>query len=248
MSPIELATIMAAGFAAGGVNAVVGSGSLISFPTLVALGFPPVIANVTNNVGVLGGSITSTIGYRAELRGQLRRCLLFGVATTLGAVVGALLLLRLPGSVFETVVPALILFACTLLAANRWLAARLVGVRARHLGMVGWIGVFLTGIYGGYFGAAQGVILVALLALVLDEDLQRINGLKNVLAGLGNLVSALLFVVIADIHWGVAGLIAAGSIVGGHVGARYGRRIPSEFLRWTVVGVGVVVAVYMLFD
>lgn len=246
MSPLEATAIAAAGVAAGGINSIVGSGSLLTFPALLAGGYPPVLANVSNTVGICGGSFSSVYGYRRELQGQWRRALGFSSATLLGAVIGVVLLLKLPGSVFEAVVPLLILVACALVAVQPWLSRRLSGVHARHLGIAGWIGVFLTGIYGGYFGAAQGVILMAILALVVDDDLQRVNGLKNVLAAIANIVSAVLFIAIIDVAWTAALIIVAGSLVGGQIGSRYGRRIPPQVLRWTIVVVGTAVAVVML--
>ncbi len=246
LSPLEAIGILAAGFAAGGMNTVVGSGSLITFPTLLAFGFPPVVANVSNTVGLALGGGSGAVGYRRELKGQLRRCLTFGTATTIGALIGGVLLLTLPGSVFAAVVPALILFACALITVQPVLVRRLTRERGHGLSIIGLAGVLLTGIYGGYFGAAQGVILIALLGIVLEEHLQRLNALKNVLAGLANVVAALLFISVTHVAWGAAGLLAAGSIVGAQVGAHYGRRIPAQVLRWTVVGVGTTVAIVLL--
>lgn len=246
MSPLHAVALTAAGVAAGGINTIVGSGSLLTFPALLAVGYPPVLANVSNTVGVCGGTISGTFGYRRELVGQRSRVLAFGSASLLGAVIGVILLLRLPGDVFESVVPVLILLACVLVAVQPWLSRRLAGAHARHLGAAGYVGVFLTGIYGGYFGAAQGVILMALLTLVIDDDVQRLNGLKNVLAGIVNVVSAVLFICITDIAWVGALLVLFGALVGGQLGAHYGRRIPPQVLRWIIVVVGTTVALIML--
>ncbi|MCL2542670.1 MAG: sulfite exporter TauE/SafE family protein [Nocardioidaceae bacterium] len=246
MSPIQAVAVTAAGVVAGGVNTIVGSGSLLTFPTLLAVGYSPVVANVSNTVGICGGTISGTFGYRRELRGQRRRALGFGSASLLGAIVGVVLLLRLPGSVFASVVPVLILLACALIAAQPWIARRLAGVRTQHLGIAGYVGIFLTGVYGGYFGAAQGVILMALLGLVMDDDLQRLNALKNVLAGIVNVVAAVLFIALTHVAWTAALLILAGSLVGGRIGAHYGRRIPPQVLRWTIVVVGTAVGLIML--
>lgn len=237
--------IIAAGFAAGGINTIVGSGSLVTFPTLLAFGYAPVLANVTNTVGITAGSISGVVGYRRELSGQVRRCVTYGCATTLGAILGGILLLQLPGSVFEAVVPALILLACTLIAVQPWIAKRIANVHAHHLGIAGFLGVFLTGVYGGYFGAAQGVILMALLGLVIDDHMQRLNGLKNVLAGIANFVAAILFIAVTDVAWGAAALLAVGAVIGGQVGAHYGRKIPQQGLRWTIVVVGTAVSVIL---
>lgn len=245
MSPLEAVLLALAGVAAGAINTIVGSGSMLTFPALLGVGYSPVLANVTNTVGICGGTISGTFGYRREMRGQWRRALAYGTATLPGAVIGVTLLLTLPGTVFATVVPALILLACVLVAAQPWISQRLAGVHARNLGIAGWVGVFLTGIYGGYFGAAQGVILMAILSLVVDDDLQRINGLKNVLAGIANITSAVLFIVLTDVAWVGALLILCGSLAGGQIGSRYGRRIPPQVLRWIIVVVGTVVAVVM---
>jgi uncharacterized protein len=240
MNPLEALAILGAGAIAGGVNTVVGSGSLVTFPTLVALGYAPVVANVSNTVGLVPGSVSGAIGYRRELRGQWRRCLTLGAGTATGAIIGGVLLLRLPSSVFDAVVPILILLACALMAIRPAPTGHGAG---RNRIALGTVGALLTGIYGGYFGAAQGIILLAILRLCFDDDLQRLNGVKNVLAGLANGVAAVYFIVAAHVDWGAAGLIAVGSIVGAQVGARYGRRLPQEILRRVVVTVGVIVAV-----
>jgi uncharacterized membrane protein YfcA len=239
MTVLEALVILVAGALAGGVNAVVGSGSLITFPTLVALGYPPVTANVSNTVGLVPGGISGAIGYRRELRGQWRRVAILALGTATGALLGGILLLELPEAVFDAVVPVLILLACALMALRP--APRAEGA-GRNRVALGVVAAFFTGIYGGYFGAAQGIILIALLRLCFDEDLQRLNGAKNVLAGIANGVAALLFIVVADVAWDAAALIAVGSIVGAQVGARYGRRLPQETLRRIVVVGGVTVA------
>lgn len=237
--------MFAAGFVAGGVNSIVGSGSLLTFPTLLAFGYPPVLANVSNTVGIAPGSVSGVVGYRRELAGQARRCIGFGSATTVGAVIGGILLLELPGSVFESVVPALVLLSAVLVALQPWLVRRLAGTRAGRLNAAGVVGVFLTGVYGAYFGAAQGVLLIALLGIVLEDHLQRINALKNVLASIANGVGALLFVAATHIAWGAAAIIAVGSIIGAQVGAHVGRRLPAKPLRWTIVVVGTAVAIIL---
>ena len=239
MTGLEALAIAAAGAVAGAVNAVVGSGSLVTFPTLVALGYAPVTANVSNTVGLVPGGVSGVIGYRRELRGQWRRVGILATGTTGGAILGGILLLQLPSKVFEAVVPALILLACALMALRP--LPRGHGAGRNHVAL-GVGGAFATGIYGGYFGAAQGIILLSVLRLCFDEDLQRLNGVKNVLAGVANGVAALYFIVAADVAWGAAVLIAAGSIAGAQVGARYGRRLPQAVLRRVVVVGGVIVA------
>ena len=249
MSLLEALLILAAGLAAGTINTIVGSGSLITFPTLLALGYEPVLANVTNTVGLVPGSVSGAIGYRRELEGQRGRVRVLAVASASGGLAGAVLLLVLPGSVFRNIVPALILIACVLVAVQPRVARRMVA-RAARLGstrQTGGLGLFLavfaTGIYGGYFGAAQGVILIALLGIFLEDDLQRLNGLKNVLAAVVNGVAALFFVVAASVAWGPALLLAAGAVTGGQIGAVFGRRIPARVLRVLIVVVGTIVAV-----
>jgi uncharacterized membrane protein YfcA len=238
----EAIAVAAAGFAAGGVNTIVGSGSLITFPTLLAVGYPPVTANVSNTVGLVPGGISGVIGYRRELQGQWRRAFILACGTTVGALLGGILLLTLPESVFDAVVPVLILLAAVLMALKRTPSDH---AQEDHTAAA-TTASFATGIYGGYFGAAQGIILMSLLRFCLPDDLQRLNALKNVLAGVANGVAAILFIAVADVAWEAAGLIAVGSVVGAQVAARYGRRVPSEVLRWIVVSVATIVAVILI--
>jgi uncharacterized protein len=242
MTVLEALAITGAGAVAGGVNTVVGSGSLITFPTLLAVGYAPVTANVSNSIGLVPGGVSGSIGYRAELRGQGRRTAILAIGTTVGAVIGGVLLLELPGAVFDAVVPVLILLAVALMAFRPAPKQHEDGNNMPG----GVASSFATGIYGGYFGAAQGIILMSLLRFCFPDDLQRLNALKNVLAAVANGVAAILFVFVAPVRWGPAALIAAGSIVGAQVAARYGRRIPSEVLRWIVVIGGTVVAVVLI--
>lgn len=204
-------------------------------------------ANVTNTVGLVPGSVSGTLGYREELQGQRPRLLRLGLAAGVGAVAGAVLLLALPEATFSAVVPALILLACVLVAIQPWLARRLAGRSRRpHGGRVVWLLVLATGVYGGYFGAAQGVILTAVLGLGLDETLQRVNAAKNVLALVANAVSGAVFVIVTHIDWAAAGLVAAGAALGGVLGSRVGRRLPPVALRLLVVAIGVLAAVTLL--
>ncbi|MEV4807664.1 sulfite exporter TauE/SafE family protein [Nonomuraea sp. NPDC049421] len=250
MTGWELAVVCGVGVIAGAINAVVGSGSLITFPTLVALGVDPVVANVSNTVGLVPGSFTAAYGYRAELRGQRDRLLRLGMASALGALIGGILLLFLDPAVFEVVVVALIALACVLVMVqprlNMWMAAR----RDRphpHGGPMLWLGVLGAGIYGGYFGAAQGVLLIGLLGIFLDDGLQRVNAAKNVLALLVNGVAAVLFLFVADVDWQAAAGVALGAIVGGFAGARLGRRIPAPILRGVIVCVGIVAIIVLVY-
>ena len=245
MNLLQALAVLAAGFTAGGINAIVGSGSLVTFPVLLAVGYSPVTANVSNSLGLVFGNISAAWGYREELGGQRERAMFGGAGTALGALTGGVLLLTLPEGVFEAVVPVLILLACGLMIARpkpKLSHGSLSHHRKIALAAIG-IGV---GVYGGYFGAAQGVILLAALRFLLPANLQRLNGLKNVMVGIANGVAAILFVIVAHVAWDAAALVAVGSIAGANLGARYGRKVPDEALRWTVVTVGVIVAVILI--
>jgi uncharacterized membrane protein YfcA len=245
MNLLQALGVLAAGGVAGAINAIVGSGSLLTFPVLLAVGFPAVTANVSNTVGLSLGNLSAMWGYRRELEGQRLRCLIGGTGSALGAITGGILLLTLPEGVFETAVPILILFACALMVL-RPAPALSHGSFSHHRKAALVALAYAVGVYGGYFGAAQGVILLAALRFLVPDGLQRLNGLKNVLAGIANLVAAVLFVIVAHVAWDAAALIAVGSIAGAQLGARYGRRIPDQTLRWTVVTVGVAVAIILL--
>jgi hypothetical protein len=244
--------MLGAGLAAGTMNAIVGAGSLISFPTLLLLGYSPLIANVSNTVGLVPGVLSGAVGYRRELAGQRRRAGPLVVAALAGGLAGGLLLLVLPESAFERIVPVLILLACVLVAIQPRLSRALAERRTtagRGQGEGGPVllaGVFLTAIYGGYFGAAQGVILIALLAILVADDLQRLNGLKIVLAAAVNGIAAVLFIVLTPVAWTPAILIAIGSIIGGQVGAHVGRRLSPFALRTLIIVVGTTVSLKLL--
>ncbi|MDQ6936700.1 MAG: sulfite exporter TauE/SafE family protein [Actinomycetota bacterium] len=242
MSGWQALAVFVAGIWAGTINTVVGSGTLVSFPVLLAVGLPPVSANVTNTLGLAAGSLTGAVGYRRELAGQWRRVGVLGAASLLGGLTGAILLLTLPAGAFRAIVPVLIVIAVVMVVAQPRLAAILArrhqGTHRTAVTPLLWLLVLATAVYGGYFGAAQGVILIAVMAVLLDDDLQRINGMKNVLAFLANAVAAALFVFIADVDWAAAGLVAAGSILGGLLGARIGRRLSPVALRTIIVVVG----------
>ena len=308
---LQALAIFAAGLAAGTINTVVGSGTLITFPTLLAFGYPPVLANVSNNVGLVPGVASGVYGYRAELAGQRRRLIRLGSASLAGGLVGAILLLVLPAGAFQAIVPVLIGIALVMVVFQprlaRWVAAR---QRAKAAGVpvtagpvpaptapaaavptgavptatvptatvptaagptatvptaaapapaaagpegplqlggpVLWVLVFLSGVYGGYFGAAQGVLLIGLMGVAFTDTMQRINGVKNVLAGLVNGIAAIVFVIATHIDWGAAGLIAAGAIIGGQIGARVGRKLPPWGLRVLIICVGVAALVKLL--
>ena len=260
MSVSHIVLITLAGFGAGAINALVGSGTLITFPTLVALGYPPVTSTMSNAIGLVAGSASGTWGYRAELRGQWDRLRWQIPASLTGAVLGAFLLLHLPEKVFAEVVPVLLVLALVLVVIGpriqSWARRRAeVGVPpacggagrsaehitpARMAALV--VGTFAVGVYGGYFTAAQGILLVGIMGALLPESVQRMNAAKNLLTLLVNVVAAVGYTLVAfdRISWPVAGLIAAGSLVGGSLGARYGRRLSPNALRGTIVVVGLI--------
>jgi uncharacterized protein len=228
VSLLEMLAVAGAGVVAGGINAIVGSGSLVTFPTLLAVGYAPVTANVSNTVGLVFGGISGALGYRRELRGQGRRAITLAVGTAIGALVGGILLLELPSEVFDAVVPALILLAVALMAFKPRVGGDgLHGAEHDHT-VRATGGTFLVGIYGGYFGAAQGVILLSVLRLAFADNLQRLNAVKNVLVGIANAVASLLFIAAGEVAWEAAALIAGGSIAGAWAGAHYGRRLPED--------------------
>lgn len=234
--------IFAAGVAAGTINTVVGSGTLITFPTLIAFGYAPLTANVSNNIGLVPGTVTGTIGYRHLLVGQRRRMIPLAIASILGGSLGAVLLLSLPANAFKDIVPFFIGIALVLILTQKQLS-KLIGHKKRHAsagaGPATIIGCFCSGIYGGYFGAAQGILLLAILGLTTDDEIQRLNALKVVLAGLVNLLAGIIFVFAAHVDWAVTGLIAGGSVIGGVVGSRFGRKLSPRALRALIVAVGI---------
>lgn len=263
MTLLEAALLLLAGVGAGTINAVVGSGTLITFPTLLALGVPPVTANMSNSLGLVPGSIAGAVGYRAELVGQRRRILRLLVFSTSGGILGAVLLLVLPPGAFEAVVPVLILLGVALVVLQPRLA-RLVASRTAAGGAAGeeggtdeqgtgswWVpvAVFATGVYGGYFGAAQGVLLMGVLGIGIAGNLQRLNGIKNVLVAVVNAIAGVLFVLVAGlgdlgedatVDWLLVAVIGVGAVLGGFLGAAVGRRLPPIVLRAVIVLVGLV--------
>lgn len=257
MGPAEATGILAAGVAAGAINAIVGSGSLITFPTLLAFGLPPVTANVSNNIGLVSGNVSGAYGYRREIAGQRSRLIRLGVFSLIGSLAGAAALLSLPSSSFTPIVSALILIACVLVLLQPRLNAFIARRRERRSGEavegkertspVLAAGVAAAGAYGGYFGAAQGVLVIGLLGTFLDEPLQRVNGAKNVLVAIVNGTAAIVYIIFAHVAWLAVLLIAVGSTIGGLVGARYGRRLPPLALRIFVVVIGVISVVKLIF-
>ncbi|CAM3692170.1 sulfite exporter TauE/SafE family protein [Nocardioides zeicaulis] len=255
MTAGEAVLVVAAGLGAGVLSSTVGVASLLSFPILVGLGLPPVVANVSNTLGLIPGGVGGVLGYRAEVReaGPVARAIVLVCA--LGAVAGAALLLGLPPGVFEAVVPFLILFTCALVGVQprvaAWLRARHERrhgeqpAERRHMSPTTTAFATLTGVYGGYFGAGAGVMMVAVLGLGTDLELRVVNGLKTLALMVGNIVAGAIFVVVAHPRWDVVVLLAAGSLVGGYVGARIGRLLPDAVFRWAVVAAGVVAAVLL---
>ncbi|MCB5168078.1 sulfite exporter TauE/SafE family protein [Streptomyces bambusae] len=250
----ESLAIFTAGVGAGTINTIVGSGTLITFPVLLATGLPPVTANVSNTLGLVPGSISGAIGYRKELAGQRGRILRLGLVSLVGGLAGAVLLVTLPSDSFDTIVPVLIGLALVLVVLQPRLARALrarerqTGASARHPdggpGLLG--GMLLASAYGGYFGAAQGVLYLGFMGLALQEDLQRINAVKNVVAALVNGIAAVFFLFVAEFDWTAVLLIAAGSTLGGQLGAKIGRRLPPTALRAVIVTVGVIAIVQLI--
>ncbi|HEY4916405.1 MAG TPA: sulfite exporter TauE/SafE family protein [Solirubrobacteraceae bacterium] len=249
MSVAEIAAIAAAGLAAGAINTLVGSGTLITFPVLLAFGYAPVTANVSNTIGLVPGSVSGAIGYRRELAGQRGRVIRLGSMSAAGGITGAVLLLVLPSSAFKAIVPVFIAIALILTLTQprlaRWLVKREIDLERRGAVLVA-LAVYVTGVYGGYFGAAQGILLLAILGVALAQDLHRTNALKNVLAGLVNGVAGLYFALVAHVDWGPVAIIAGTSILGAQLGARYGRRLPPDALRAIIVAVGVFAIVRLI--
>jgi uncharacterized protein len=249
MSLGEIVAIACAGLAAGAINTLVGSGTLITFPVLLAFGYAPVSANVSNTIGLVLGNASGAVGYRRELVGQRARAVRLGATSLLGGITGAVLLLVLPASAFKAIVPVFIAMALVLTLLQpglaRWLVEREIDLE-RSGGVLVSLAVYLTGVYGGYFGAAQGILLLAILGVALAQDLHRTNALKNVLVGLVNGVAAVYFAFAAHVDWGAAAIIAGASILGAQLGARYGRRLPPDALRAVIVLVGVFAIVRLL--
>jgi uncharacterized protein len=249
----EMVAVLAAGAGAGAINAVVGSGTLITFPVLLATGLPPVTATVSNALGLVPGSLSGAFGYRRELAGQRARVVRLGVVAALGAVAGAALLLILPETAFETIVPVLVGLALVLVVLQPWIARSVkrrrerTGTRPRPDGGVPLlVGMGLASVYGGYFAAAQGIVYLSLMGSLIDESLQRLNAVKNVLAAVVNGVAAVFFLFVADFDWTAVLLIAVGSTLGAQAGALVGRRFSPVVLRGVIVAVGVFALVQLI--
>ncbi|MFC7533494.1 sulfite exporter TauE/SafE family protein [Actinoplanes sp. GCM10030250] len=250
MDIAHILLLVAAGVAAGAVNAIAGGGSLITFPSLIATGLPSVEANVTNSVSVFPGYVSSVVGSRADLAGQGQRVRSTVVAAVVGTAAGCALLLLTPARAFEVVVPFLVLGAAATLAFQdrlRGLVGHPRAMSPRRAAVTLQTVVFVGAIYGGYFGAALGVMYVAALALILDEPLKRINALKNVLSATVGLITLLVFAIFADVDWAAALTLAPATIVGGYAGARLARRMPARVLRWVIVTFGTTIGLLLFY-
>lgn len=245
MNLVQFLLVAAAGLAAGVINSIAGAGSLLTFPALLVVGLSPLQANVSNSIGLVPGSLSGAWGYRQQLRGQARRVAGFCLVSGAGALLGAVLLLRLPGRVFEVVIPILVASTSALVLVQPWISTRLGrgGDRPVALG----IGLLVVGIYGGYFGAAQGIMLLAVMGLFLAVPLQRANAFKTLIAGTANAVSGVVFIAVAPVSWPHALLLAVTSLVGGRVGAALAQRVPDRPLRLGVGVFGLAVAVRLGF-
>ncbi|MDO8108188.1 sulfite exporter TauE/SafE family protein [Isoptericola sp. b441] len=255
MSWLDLIGVLLAGLAAGTVNTIVGAGTLVTFPVLVAFGVPPLVANASNTVGLVPGAVTGAWGYRRELAGHWPQVIRMALLSAVGGIAGSLLVVTAPPGTFTAVVPWLLVVAAVL-AAVQPRVARALRRHSEHehgaaetaplsLGLA--LGITATGVYGGYFGAAQGVVLISLLGIAWSTDLQRANGAKNVLAGTANVVGAVVFILGGIVNWKIAGLVAVGSALGGVLGARVGRRIPAPVLRGIIVVAALVAAFALWF-
>lgn len=245
----QAGAIALAGLWAGTINTVVGSGTLVTFPVLVALGYPPLVATTSNAVGLTPGTIAGAVGYRSELEGQRSRLVRYGVASLLGAIGGTVLLLSLPADAFETIVPVLVVLAIVLVALQPLLSRRLSErTVTRESSPLIYGLIFLIGVYGGYFTAAQGIMLVAAMGLLVSDSLQRLNAFKNVLAAVVNLVAGAIYAVVAPVDWTVIAILAVSSTAGGLLGARIGRRLPPAVLRGVIVVVGLVAVVILILE
>ncbi len=246
MNGADIALLSGAGLTAGAINSVAGGGSLVSFPAMVATGMPTLSANVTNIIAVMPGYIGSTVGYRAELQGQRARATRLGVAITLGAFVGTAVLLVAPDGAFEILAPFLVLVACAALAYQprivAWTKSRHLGEGSRALPVIAFAG----GIYGGYFGAGLGIMLLALLTAFVEDDIQRLNAVKGVLSLIVSLAAALVLAVFGPVHWDACAIVAVTSLAGGRFGVVVAKRLQPQTLRYAVASYGVVVAAVLL--
>ncbi len=246
MTAPEVALLVGAGFVAGVFNAVAGGGSLVSFPALLAVGYPSVTANVTNSIAIWPGYAGSTLGYRVGLERQGQRIRSLGATSAVGGLTGAIILLNTPERVFRSVVPWLILLAAVLVAVQPKVAAamqRLPGGSGEHRSALLHLGLFASTVYGGYFGAGGGVLLLGVLGLFLPDHIQRVNALRTALVLVVNTVTLVVFALFGPVVWSAVALMGGSSLVGGWTGATVARRLDTGLLRATIVAFAAVVAV-----
>jgi uncharacterized protein len=251
MDPLEAAGLALAAFLAGAINAVAGGGSLISFPALIAAGYPSKAANVTNSVALWPGYLGGSYGYRGELKRQRGRIIALTIPSVAGAIAGSVILLNTSESLFDRIVPFLILFACALMAVQDQLATwaqthRLSALHDDHVPLTLHLGVFVLAIYGAYFGAGLGILTLAILGILLPDDLQHSNALKGLLSALINFVAVVYFAIFGPVEWAPAAVMALAALAGGYLGVGLARRLGKRWLRVSVIGYGVVVAVVLL--
>ncbi|UWZ33478.1 sulfite exporter TauE/SafE family protein [Dactylosporangium roseum] len=254
---LQWAAILGAGFWAGMINVVVGSGTLVSFPVLLLCGYPPLVANISNNIGLVGGNLSGTFGYRRELREQRGAARVLLPASTAGGVVGAVLLLVLPAEAFKTIVPALIAVGVLMVVAGPVVQRRAARRQRAEDGtgeppatrLAAAVGIFVLGVYGGYFGAAQGILIVGLMSMLTSESMQSLTAIKNLLVASVNTIAAITFMLVArgSIDWPAVLLIALGATLGGVVGARFGRRLSPALIRTLIVAIGTAAIVNLVF-
>jgi uncharacterized membrane protein YfcA len=250
MSAVELPLLAAAAFVAGAINAVAGGGSLVSFPALVAAGYATKTANVTNTVALWPGYLGGSYGYRGELRRQRRRMLLLVAPSVLGALAGSAILLSTSNDAFDAIVPFLVLFACGLLAVQEPLSRfavthRLVPESGDHIPLLLHLGIFVLAVYGAYFGAGLGILTLAILGILLPDDIQHSNALKGLLSALINLVAVICFAAFGPVRWLPAAVMAVGALAGGYLGVGVARRLGRRWLKLAVIVYGVVIAVVL---
>jgi len=245
LSPLQELLLAGAGLVAGTVSAMAGGASLLTFPTLLALGLPPLAANVTNTTGLVPTSVGAALASRMELEGQRSRLAYLAVPTVLGAGTGAIVLLTTPAGVFEAVVPFLIAGSSLLLLGQPWIVARAGHRLLRSDRRGSWASAFASCLYAGYFGAAAAVLFMALVGLFSTESMHQLNAIRNVLLGVANAVAMVIFAFVAPVHWEAAGALALGSLAGGMVGARLARRVPARPLRVGIALIGLAVAAWI---
>ncbi|MFI6926245.1 sulfite exporter TauE/SafE family protein [Nonomuraea spiralis] len=242
MTLADLAFLAGAGLLAGVVNALAGGGTLISFPALMAFGYPSITASVTNAVALWPGYLGGVLGYRAELRGQRRRVVTLSAATTAGAAAGSALLLLTPGRLFDSLVPWLVTFASLALLAQPWLRSRFGGAAGQAPSRLVYAGVFLGGCYGAYFNGGMGVLLLAVLGMFLHDDLHRVNAVRAALSLVISTVAVVAFALFGPVEWQAVAVVAPASLAGGFLGTRVARLMPPNVLRGVVVAFGLGVA------